>query len=130
MVLYTTALQCSLSVTVDGTTSPFGYVTLLFPVGQFPTDLFVGGLPHSQHDFPRIPLTGFKGYLENFHVNAKALDFSESTVSEAVTFYEGGDIDQTQGQNGHDFFFSGLSSFAEFGNYTIFMGCYFTFEDS
>lgn len=117
-VLILLFLLCSLSVTVDGNTSPFGFATFFFPVGQFPTDLFVGGLPNSHHNlfFAGIPWTGFKGYIDNFHINAKALDFSENTASEAVTFHEGDDVGLTRGQNGHEFHFNGLSSFAEFGN--------------
>ena len=75
----------------------------------------MGGISRLQRHLLRlgIPRDGFRGYLDSIHVNGRPLDFSENIASEAVSFIRG-DSD-IQGQNGHEFSFSGSSTFAEFG---------------
>ena len=105
-------------MTVDGgltNLSPFVFQN--FPVGQFSSDLFVGGISQQQSDllYAGVPWDGFKGHLESIHIHGRALDFSENIASEAVSFVrvdEGGE--GMQGQNLQEFYFNG-SSFAEFG---------------
>ena len=105
-------------MTVDGRTLnlfPFGFQN--FPIGQFPSDLFVGGISQQQTDLLHVGVQqdGFKGCLDSIHVLGRALDFSENIASEAVSFVredEGGG--GMQGQNGRVFYFS-ESAFAEFG---------------
>ena len=118
LVLDTSFHSCSLSMMVDQSVfeSPFGFA-LFFPSGLFPTDLFVGGVPHSHTDLLYAGTTwdGFKGQLEEIRVNGRALDFSENLAAAAVTVVGGDDSEGTRGQNGCDFHFSGLASYAEFG---------------
>ena len=105
-------------MTVDGRTLnlfPFGFQN--FPFGQFPSDLFVGGISQQQTNLLHVGVQqdGFKGRLDSIRIHGRALDFSENIASEAVSFV-GGDEGGggMQGRNGQEFYFS-ESAFAEFG---------------
>ena len=106
-----------MTVDDDKFDSPFGYAALFFPLGQFSSDLFVGGISHSQTNLLRFGVLrdGFKGKLDSIHINGKAVDFSDNMESEAVAFIRENDLGDAQGQNDHDYHFGAASSFAEFG---------------
>ena len=104
----------SLSITVDEETivSPFGSSV---PSGTFASDLFIGGIARSHTNllYAGALWDGFKGCLDSIRVNGRIFDYSENLASEETTFVVEDKISSTQ--NGQDFYFNGITSFAEFG---------------
>lgn len=108
----------SLSIILDENTItlPFGFGAIV-PTGKFSSDLFVGGIPKSQLNllYFGISSDGFKGHLSSIHVNGRLLDFLEIIASEAVSCGRGDEVTGIQGDHQNEYYFSGPSSFAEFG---------------
>ena len=90
---------------------PVGFGSLI-PEGHFQSDLFVGGVPENQSDLLHfgIPRDGFKGHLEDVHINGRPLDYSENIGAESTSF----GVQDSEGQNSNEYYFTG-SSHAEFG---------------
>lgn len=88
----------------------------------------MGGIPKSQLNLLYFGITsdGFKGHLDSIHINGRLLDFLENIASEDVSFGRGDEVTGIQGDNQNEYYFSGSSSFAEFGIYNIM--CSFRFR--